>query len=462
MGLRASSMSSKSTTGSQKRKSEGEENACPNTAAGEGHVESDAKKLRSKSASSETSSAKTSGIARYQKPSSRAAAASEASAASESAATKRSITEKSTAERFVTPSLGSSSSGGGSSMGAVSFLGSSSSSSSSLSTIPSTPGSNGLQRGRGRKAARTPCNDKIKTFFETTITVTEQSVTAVLAPVKEATKTTKAKYDFKETNKVLDAANKGLRDLVIKLIGQTKQVQEKCLGYENDSDSRHAEAVLKVQECIQSNAILKAAEHKTKKELCAANEKIAASEAVCSQLKVDAEKVRDLESRIGDLVAKHASEQSRCRSLEADMLRKEKDLAELKQTAAADLKSAKGQYEQHAEQLVTGYKDEIVSLRGELGRRQSDVERSSNEKAELDRKSSELREEIVKMQANLREAEGSASRNEKEVQRITNEFEQTREQLSQKELDLRSALNSMSEIQRQVTEERGTSRSEIR
>ena len=463
---------------SQKRKVAGsedmDENKCPNEqsllsleptkAAHTSENVTAPKKMRSKSASSDagtaaitaTTSAKTSGIARYQKPAVKVIAETSLSSSSmvvsESFAQdkKRSITEKSTAERSITPSAGNNAV-------AVSFQASSSS-----STIPSTPGSNGLQRGRSRKAARTPCVDKLKSIFESTITVTEQSVTAILAPVKEATKTTKAKYDFKETNKVLDAANKNLRDLVIKLIGQSKQVQEKCLGYESDNESRFAEAVLLSEKLSQTNGILMANEHKTKKELYAANERIAASEAVCNQLKADTEKVRDLESRMGDLVAKHASEQARCRSLEADITRKDKDLSDLKQTASEDLKNAKGQYEQHAEQLVTGYKDEIVSIRTELGRRQSDLERITNEKAESDRKSSELREEILKIQANLREMEGSAGRNEREVHRITTDYEEVKEQLAQKELDLRSSLNSMSEIQRQVTEERGASRNEIR
>lgn len=339
------------------------------------------------------------------------------------------------------------------------FIGSSSD--AAAGAVPSTPGSNGLLR-RGRKTAnRTPCADKLKNMFDSTITITEEKITAILAPVRDASKTTKAKFDFKEKCKKLEVANKELRDTLVKLVGETKQVREKCLWYESDSEARLREAHLQLQEVVQSNSIIKAGEHKAKKELLAANEKIAALEAVCSTLRGDTEKVRDLESRIGELVAKLASEQSNCRSQEVNLARVEKEFADAKQSAAEDLKLAKGQYEQHAEQLVSGYKDEISTLRAEVGRRQAEAERISNEKAEVDRKTSELREDIVKVQAVLREAEGCNQRQELEVGRLGKELDQTKEQLAQKDADWRSTLNSLNEMQRQVAEERGSSRAEM-
>jgi len=395
------------------------------------------------------SSVKSTGIARYQKP----------------ASTRVPTTVQQTvAERPAPPTMAESS-GSTSGFGVLGldvalkrvqgFI------SSEPGGVPSTPGSNGLLRRSRKTANRTPCADKLKSMFDSTITITEEKIHAILAPVRDASKTTKAKFDFKEKSKVLETVNKELRDTLVKLVGETKQVREKCLWYESDSESRLREANLQLQEVAQSNAIIKSNEHKIKKELLAANEKIAVSEAVCNQLRADTDKVRDLESRIGDLVSKLSAEQSNCRSHENTISRMEKALTDTKQSAADDLKAAKGSYEQHAEQLVQGYKDEIASLRTEINRRQSEVERSSNEKAEVDRKASGLREEVVKLEAAVRESEGLVQRQELEMVRVSKELDQTKELLTQKDADWRSTLSSLHEVQRQVADERGTSRAEI-
>ena len=480
LGSTSSAESLESARSSQKRKSgegEGAENVPPNVKAATAPGRPADKKLCSKSVSSTgdevpaSSSTKATGIARYQKPAIKTTesipdkkrAASELSAAAPSESNAAAV-----AAAAAAASAAAVASAPVTSFGTVlgfdvalkrvqGYI----SSDVGAGAMPSTPGSNGLLR-RSRKAAnRTPCADKLKSIFDSTITVSEDKITAILAPVRDASKTTKAKFDFKERCKVMETANKELRDTLVKLVGETKQVREKCLWYESDSESRLREASLQLQEVAQSNAIVKSSEHKLKKELIAANEKIAASEAVCNQLRSDTEKVRDLESRIGDLVAKLSAEQSSCRSQELVISRMEKDFADVKANAAEELRAAKGSYEQHAEQLVNGYKDEITSLRSELSRRQSDAERSSIEKAEIDKKASDLREEIVKIQASLRESEGLAQRQEMETARLTKDLEQTKELLTQKDADWRSTLNSLHEVQRQVAEERGSSRSEI-
>lgn len=443
-----------------------DENLCPNVAPKQERGPVD-KKLCSKSVSSFASdegsvaslSTKVTGIARYQKP------------VRTSSTTARSATSDNSGRPATAPSsfsTDSSSSGAASVSGFGTVLGLDVALkrvqgyiSSDTGAVPSTPGSNGLLRRSRKTTNRTPCADKLKNLFDSTITVNEEKISAILAPVRDASKTTKAKYDFKERCKVLESANKELRDTLVKLVGETKQVREKCLWYESDSESRLREASLQLQEMSQSNAIIKSNEHKIKKELLAANEKIAASEAVCNQLRVDTDKVRDLESRIGDLVAKLSAEQTNCRSHESTISRIERELVDNKKLAADDLKAAKGSYEQHAEQLVVGYKDEISSLRSEISRRQADIERTNTEKTDLDRKASELREEIVKIQACMMQSEGVAQRNEVELARVSKELEHTKELLVQKDADWRLTLNSLHEVQRQVAEERGTSRAEI-
>lgn len=436
----------------QKRKSlgDGSENVNPN-AMPPPEVQGDNKKARSLSAPLiikadapvATTAAKASGIARYKNP-----------VRAESSKPAVEIAKKSIAPSICNPV--------GAKISTLDTLQSRAqgphAAESNVAQNTATPEGSTLRRKKTTTA--TPGPEKLTKIFDETITVSNDTISTILAQVKD--KDAKAKYDYKEKCKKLDVALKELRDTAIRLVAETKQVRSKCVWYESDSESRLQQTSLQLQEVAQMNNMLKANEQKMKKELVIASEKVIASELVCKQLRGDTEKVKDLESRIGELVAKLADEQSRSKTSEAVLARMEKDLSEAKQNAAEDLKLAKGQYEQHAEQLVGGYKSEVASLRADLDRRALDLERCNSEKAELERKSSDLREEIVKMQANLRETEGSAQRQEVEAGRIAKELEQTKEQLTQKDADWRSTLTSLNEMQRQVADERGSSRAEIR
>jgi kinesin family protein C1 len=113
------------------------------------------------------------------------------------------------------------------------------------------------------------------------------------------------------------------------------------------------------------------------------------------------------------------------------------------------------------ESALLAQRDELVTLRAELNRRQTDMERTTTEKAEQDRNKSSLSEELITVRSMLREAEGDNKRGETEIARLTSELQDMKSQVNMKEADQRSTLNSLNDVQRQASEDKASLRSEI-
>ena len=111
---------------------------------------------------------------------------------------------------------------------------------------------------------------------------------------------------------------------------------------------------------------------------------------------------------------------------------------------------------------MRGYREEVATLRAELSRRQTDAERYSGEKADLDKVKNELQQEKMRAESRVREVESASARYEKEIDRYSSELDRLREQLTMKDADLRSTINSLQEIQKQGSEDKNGMRAELR
>lgn len=107
------------------------------------------------------------------------------------------------------------------------------------------------------------------------------------------------------------------------------------------------------------------------------------------------------------------------------------------------------------------YREEISTLKTELAKKSHEADRYSDERADLDRRKSELHSEVVLSQSKLREAEASIARYEKDIERLTKEVDQLKEQSLVKDGDWRNTINSLNEIQRQALEEKTSLRAEL-
>ena len=117
---------------------------------------------------------------------------------------------------------------------------------------------------------------------------------------------------------------------------------------------------------------------------------------------------------------------------------------------------------QRIELAVAGYREEIAVLRSELGRRQSDIDRTSSARADMDRVFATTRESLLRVQADLRESDQSVERLKLDLERARRDVDDMKAQLQQKEEDVRSSLASLLEFQRQSAEEKSILRAEIR
>ena len=273
---------------------------------------------------------------------------------------------------------------------------------------------------------KTPSADKMQQYFEKTITVNEEAVRGVTTSIA------RAKSQFKHDNRKLkeryDEGFKKLAALAVTLIGETKQVKTLCVGHENDTDSRLRELSLQLQEVTQANSLMQSTESKVRKEMAVMKEKFAEQEASYEQMKQDSEpfraKVKDLELRLSETVAKLASEQSLNRSREADFSRLEKECANAKKES-------------------NEAKTQVLE---EVKRAQSEHDK------QLDKMSKEynLRETSLK---NDFEAHKASLNEEKE--RLTSELDQQRDAVASKDASLDQLMANQNELQKQMADERG-------
>lgn len=102
-----------------------------------------------------------------------------------------------------------------------------------------------------------------------------------------------------------------------------------------------------------------------------------------------------------------------------------------------------------------GYKDEVATLRTELGR-------SSLGKAEISKQVFEQKEELCNANARVRELVGDLERKVNENDELKKSLTELRSAVASKEADSRSTMHSLQELQRVSSEEKAQLRHEIK
>lgn len=302
--------------------------------------------------------------------------------------------------------------------------------------------------------------DVIRGYFDASFSMNEEKVASILAHAK-----VKSKWDYKEKSRKQEVVIKELRDGVLKTISELKRVREQCLIHESHSSNLIRDAYDEILDTSHDITALKQQNDELSEKLAEVQEELFQATSSVMRFKTDQSPLRnrakESEQRLFDVQGKLVSEEAKCRQLEADMQRLAKELDAAREEKNSLLTSQKLEFEQRLEHSVASYRDEVVSLRAELNRRQSDVDRYSGEKADLDKQKQELQNEFLRMKSSLLEKESSSERYSQEAARLERDLTALREQLAVKESDLRSTISSLNELQKQGVEEKVEMRAEL-
>ena len=310
-----------------------------------------------------------------------------------------------------------------------------------------------------------PSSDVVKGFFDTAFSVTEDKVNSIISNLKGKSGSSN-RWDFKEKHKRQEAVIKELRESVAVLLGEVRSLRDSCVAHEGEVTMLLRESLDEFQETSETISSLRAAEDKLRRELHRYKDELSQTASSMQQIRREhsplKKKVQDYEAALKDLQLALLNEQALRQAVCAERTNLEIEFEVLKNKAEETLKALRDQCDRRQEQAVQGYRDEVASLRAELSKRQSDVDRVSFEKSDSDRQKSLLHAELLLSQSKAREADAAAERAERDVQRVAEDLAQLKEQLLLKDADLRSTLNSLTEIQRQASEEKAVLRAEIK
>lgn len=111
---------------------------------------------------------------------------------------------------------------------------------------------------------------------------------------------------------------------------------------------------------------------------------------------------------------------------------------------------------------MAGYRSEVSNLREEVSKRQSDIQKTGDEKEAYVQKISDLKEENFELHATLKESTHLTQRLEMECDKYLFEISELKSKVNTKEEDLRVAFQAINESQRIHAEEKGALRGELR
>eukprot|EP01041_Mallomonas_annulata_P000865 gene865-1687_t len=316
-------------------------------------------------------------------------------------------------------------------------------------------------RANKRSIVNCPVGDQIRIFFERAFTINDDKLNEiVLSRLKP-----KTKWDFKDKSQKQAAVITDLRNAFNTLFDEIRVLKDNCLTTERSLNETITIGQQELQDHVNLKSAMRLNEIQLKKDLMrVTNELTKTSSALSVALKEEASlKAVLAESDEGKSLFKErlAAESALRLRAEAELEGLRNELIAVKRDAADNAKAIVVQCDQRLEVAVAGYREEAARARAELGRRQSESDRTFTEKIDVDKAAAVAREQILQVQSDLREAECNASRLQTEVRRLGTELEQVRNQLGEKEGDLRTSLASLSEVQKQSSEERTSLRKEI-
>ena len=318
------------------------------------------------------------------------------------------------------------------------------------SILSATPSS--VRRMRGNMKVQTFNTDKITQCFENAFSVNDEKVNTILQSLK-----VKSKWDIKEKSKKQESVIKDLKDSLISMLNDSKKLKDNCLAQEHQINISFNDLQSELRRTHDDLALLRENEIRFKKEILKKTEEVSKLSDSLDQVKREKSPIRsraeNSERKLNELYEKFNAEKSSHIDTQATCAELERQVAQLKKESVYSSQSVKDQNDQ--------MKEEVSTLKNELDKKQSNLDRYANEKINLDKTISDLKEELIKCQSSLRESETSTRSYERDSDRQKMELDMLRAQLNQKDLDMRSTLASLQESQTRMAEDKSELRAEL-
>ena len=309
-------------------------------------------------------------------------------------------------------------------------------------------------------------NDKIRTTFETGITVTDEQVLSTINSKLGKKKSKSQNYhDYKDlSGKQLDVI-KDLRAMFKSVFEQYKILKETCSSIEEKNGSNMAHTVMELEDLQQIVSILTQNDIRLRKDQEKLQDEISALTSAMKVIQSENDplktSMKDLEEKHWKVIEKLASEEALRMGTETENLRLNEEVKTMKSQLSDASATIKQEYEQRIEQSVAGYRDEVAALRSDLNMKQKEMEKINEDKSEHNQKSSELAIELKEVQVQLKESESNCLRLEKDNGKLTEDLSEVKNKLQEKEIDLRATMASMQQIQLHSNDQVSSLRNEI-
>ena len=172
--------------------------------------------------------------------------------------------------------------------------------------------------------------ERIRTYFDESISVNEDKINIVLAALRPKPK--RGFEDYKEKMKKQEAAIKDLQEILMKTLAELKIVRELSIAHESQMRCTIGEIDGELQTYKRQGAVLETSEARLKDELARLCQFTEKCKGDLSPLR---NKSSSLENKCTDLTEKFFEEQSRRKRAEEDVVRLEKELREVSDNLAS-------------------------------------------------------------------------------------------------------------------------------
>ena len=289
-------------------------------------------------------------------------------------------------------------------------------------------------------------NPSVRELFDTAFTINEEKVIAIMGGLR-----CKSKWDTREKINKQAAVITELRAAFKTLFEETRSLKEKSVAAETNLSSTLQRMIAEFAMSRQQVGMLSKEDVRLKQEIKDLADSI---KSLQLEKKESVQRAVEADTRIKLLESELSQLGSKCSHWEIEAAKLSDELSHCRIDAQEALTSQKEDFEQRIEQALGGYKDEVATLRSELGR-------SSLGKAEIARQATEQKEELLNSYAQIRELKIELERKEADGEGLREEIQNLKSSLVSKETDMRAALKSLQDFQKITADEKLQLRAEI-